>query len=342
MFKITIILPTKMSKKRPVLPTFQASQLTMFNRRQLRIKVLHVLYAFHADKEGSVQDAHKHLMKSLEKTYDLYLLLLMLIGEFQDAAIERIEKGRMKKQPTSEDLHPNTKFVNNKPMRVIIKSKAIAKEAANRSLGWGQEQDLVKKLFKSLVASEEYIAYMENEERGFQHDRESLNRMFRKHIVNDESLQEWLEEQSIMWSDDLDLACSIVLKTVKTISEDSDDLTLSGMWKEEGDDREFLENLFSKTLDLAGEHDALIEKAASNWDLDRIATIDLILLRMALAEARSFETVPLKVTMNEYIDLAKFYSTEKSGAFVNGVLDKLFDAMREDGTIVKTGRGLIG
>lgn len=313
----------------------------MFNRRQLRIKVLQALYAFHSDKEGSVEDAHKLLYSALEKTYDLYLLLLLLISEMQDAAIERIETGRMKKQPTHEDLHPNTKFVNNKPLRVIIKSKALAKEAANRSLGWGQEQDIVKRLFKSLVASEEYNAYMDNEERGFQHDRESLNRMFRKHLINDEILQDWIEEQSILWSDDLDLASSIVLKTVKTISEDSEDLELSEMWKEDGDDKHFLDTLFSKTLAMAGEHDEAIESAASNWDLDRIATMDLILLRMALAEARNFESVPLKVTMNEYIDLAKFYSTEKSGAFVNGVLDKLFKTMREDGRIVKTGRGLI-
>ncbi len=313
----------------------------MFNRRQLRIKVLQALYAFHSDKEGSVEDAHKLLYSALEKTYDLYLLLLLLISEMQDAAIERIETGRIKKQPTHEDLHPNTKFVNNKPLRVIIKSKALAKEAANRSLGWGQEQDIVKRLFKSLVASEEYSAYMDNEERGFQHDRESLNRMFRKHLINDDILQDWIEEQSILWSDDLDLASSIALKTVKTIAEDSEDLELSEMWKEDGDDKHFLDTLFSKTLAMAGEHDEAIESTASNWDLDRIATMDLILLRMALAEARNFESVPLKVTMNEYIDLAKFYSTEKSGAFVNGVLDKLFKTMREDGRIVKTGRGLI-
>jgi N utilization substance protein B len=313
----------------------------MFNRRQLRIKVLHALYAFHSDEEGTVESIHKLLQDSLDKTYELYLLLLLLIAEFQDAAIERIEAGRMKQQPTKEDLHPNTKFVNNKPLRIITKSKVLAKEAANRNLGWGQEQTMIKRLFKSLVASEEYIAYMDNEERGFQHDREALNRMFRKHIANDELIQDWMEEQSILWSDDLDLACSIVLKTVKTIAEDSDDLVLSEMWKEEGDDKEFLEQLFSRTLAMAEEHDKRIEEAASNWDLERIATIDLLLLRMALAEARTFETVPLKVTMNEYIDLAKFYSTEKSSAFVNGLLDKIFKAMKEDGTIVKTGRGLI-
>ena len=313
----------------------------MFNRRQLRIKVLQALYAFHTDSDGSVEEIHKQLGRALEKTYDLYLLLLLLIAELQDAAIERIEAGRLKQQPTHEDLHPNTKFVNNKPLRVITKSKALASQAANRSLGWGQEQELIKRLFKSLVSSEEYMAYMQNEERGFQHDREALNRMFRKHIANDVILHDWLEEQSILWSDDLDLACSIVLKTVKTIAEDSEDLVLSEMWKESGDDKEFLEQLFSRTLALAGEHDGIIEKAASNWDLERIATMDLILLRMALAEARTFESVPLKVTMNEYIDLAKFYSTEKSGAFVNGVLDKLFASMKEDGTIVKVGRGLI-
>lgn len=313
----------------------------MFNRRQLRIKVLQALYAFHTDSDGSVEEIHKQLGRALEKTYDLYLLLLLLIAELQDAAIERIEAGRLKQQPTHEDLHPNTKFVNNKPLRVITKSKVLASQAANRSLGWGQEQELIKRLFKSLVSSEEYAAYMQNEERGFQHDREALNRMFRKHIANDEILHDWIEEQSILWSDDLDLACSIVLKTVKTIAEDSEDLVLSEMWKESGDDKEFLEQLFSRTLALAGEHDGIIEKAASNWDLERIATMDLILLRMALAEARTFESVPLKVTMNEYIDLAKFYSTEKSGAFVNGVLDKLFTSMKEDGTIVKVGRGLI-
>ena len=166
--------------------------------------------------------------------------------------------------------------------------------------------------------------------------------MFRKHIVNDEGLQDWIEEQSILWSDDLDLASSIVLKTVKTITEGSEDLVLSEMWKDDGDDKEFLEHLFSRTLAMAEEHDKTIEQAASNWDIERIATMDLILLRMAIAEARTFPSVPLKVTINEYIDLAKFYSTEKSGAFVNGVLDKLFDAMQEDGRIVKTGRGLIG
>ena len=313
----------------------------MFNRRQLRIKVLHALYAFHTDSDGSVEEIHKLLGHALEKTYDLYLLLLLLIAEFQDAAIERIEAGRLKQRPTHEDLHPNTKFVNNKPLRVITKSKALASQAANRSLGWGQERDLIKRLFKSLASSEEYTAYMQNDERGFQHDREALNRMFRKHIANDELLHEWIEEQSILWSDDLDLACSIVLKTVKTITEDTDDVVLSEMWKESGDDKQFLEQLFSRTLALAGEHDALIEQAASNWDLERIATMDLILLRMALAEARTFESIPLKVTMNEYIDLAKFYSTEKSGAFVNGVLDKLFSSMKKDGTIVKVGRGLI-
>ena len=325
----------------PVSPKLRPTFIAMFNRRQLRIKVLHALYAFHADKEASVEEVHKLLNASLDKAYDLYLLLLLLIAEFQDAAIERIEAGRLKKQPTAEDLHPNTKFVNNKPLRVIIKSKVLASEAANRSLGWGQEQELVKRLFKSLVASEEYSSYMENEERGFQHDRESLNRMFRKHIVNEAMLQEWLEEQSILWSDDLDLASSIALKTVKTISEDSEELVLTEMWKAEGDDKDFLEQLFSRTLALGKEHDVLIEEAASNWDLERIAIMDLILLRMALAEARTFESIPLKVTMNEYIDLAKFYSTEKSSAFVNGVLDKLFNSMREDGTIVKTGRGLI-
>ena len=314
----------------------------MFNRRQLRIKVLHILYAFHVDKGGSVTDAHKLLHDSLEKTYDLYLLLLMLIGEFQDAAIERIEAGRMKKQPTPEDLHPNTKFVNNKPLRVIIKSKSIAKEAANRKLGWGQEQDLVKKLFKSLVASEEYAAYMDNKER----ELPARQGVAQPHVPQAHCQRrgpagmDRREEHSVERRPGFG---------VFHRPQDGQDHRLRiqttccfrACGRKRATTASFWRTCSARPWTSAKEHDARIEKAASNWDLDRIAAMDLILLRMALAEARTFETIPLKVTMNEYIDLAKFYSTEKSGAFVNGVLDKLFTAMREDGTIVKTGRGLI-
>ena len=139
--------------------------------------------------------------------------------------------------------------------------------------------------------------------------------MFRKHIINDEILQDWIEEQSILWSDDLDLASSIVLKTVKTIAEDSEDLLLSEMWKSDGDDKQFLDQLFSKTLAMAEEHDAAIESAASNWDLDRIATMDLILLRMALAEARNFECVCFRASLGHIPDLRRSDSAQKSDSF---------------------------
>lgn len=313
----------------------------MLNRRQLRIKVLHALYAFYSDESRDTEGAHKLLFKSIEKTFDMYLLLLLLISELQDAAIERIEMALEKKMPTQEDRHPNTKFVNNKPLRVVVKSKKLAAMAHERKLSWKEDDHVIKHVFKALLDSEEYLEYMGNIERGFNHDREALNRIFRKEIINNELLQDWFEEHSILWADDLDLASSIVLKTIKTIEENSEDFEIQALWKDDGDDKKFLSSLFSQTLDWAPEHDKLIAEAADNWDFERIALMDRLVLRMALAEAREFSQVPLKVTLNEYIELAKSYSTEKSSAFVNGVLDRMFTTLTEDGTIVKSGRGLI-
>jgi N utilization substance protein B len=315
--------------------------VAMLNRRQLRIKVLHALYAFYSDEGRDTEANHKLLFKSIDKMYDMYLLLMLLISKLQDAAIEKIEMALEKKLPTHDDLHPNTKFVNNKPLRVVVKSKNLAAIANERKLSWKDDSHVIKHVFRELLESEEYKQYMDNSERGFAHDREALNRIFRKEIVNNELLQDWFEEHSIMWADDLDLASSIVLKTIKTIDEKSEDFEVLALWNDDGDDKKFLSGLFAQTLDWAPEHDKLIAEAADNWEFERIALMDRLILRMALAEAREFSQVPLKVTLNEYIELAKYYSTEKSSAFVNGVLDGLFKQMSDDGTIVKSGRGLI-
>lgn len=315
--------------------------LIMLNRRQLRIKVLHALYAYYSDETRDTSQTQKLLFDSIEKMYDMYLLLLTLISELQDAAISRIEAGQDKQMPTEQELNPNTKFVNNRPLRVVVKSENLKKMAKERKIGWGENAHVVKHVFRELLEAPEYIEYMESDESGFIYDREALNRIFRKTIVNNEMLQDWFEEHSILWADDLDLASSIVLKTIKTITEDIEDFEILELWKGDGDDKEFVSRLLDQTLNWAPEHDKLISAAADNWEFERIALMDRLILRMALAEAREFSQVPLKVTINEYIDLAKYYSTEKSGGFVNGVLDRMFTSMSEDGTIVKTGRGLI-
>jgi N utilization substance protein B len=272
---------------------------------------------------------------------ELYVLLLMMIGAMQGFAIDRIEAGRKKQLPTPEDLHPNTKFVTNKPLRALANSKNLQKAASDLGVGWGDDQEMLRKMFRSLLEHEEYIEFMASEERGFKHDREYLIRIFRKHMITSEVFQERLEEQSIFWNDDLDLAASMAIKTIKTIRETDDDITLLPLWREDDDDKQFLETLFVESLAQAEVNEILVTEAAKNWELERIALMDRILMKMALAEAKSFSSIPLKVTLNEYIELSKYYSTPKSNGFINGVLDQLFTQLKKDGTIVKIGRGLI-
>lgn len=313
----------------------------MLNRRHLRIKVLHALYAFYTEEERDIVKAEKALFFSIDKMYEMYILLIALIVEMQGAAIEKIEAGRNKKLPTEEDLHPNTKFVTNRPLRVLANSKVLKKATEDMSLGWADNPDLVKKIFRMLIETEDYKEYMDSEERGFDHDREFLLRFFKRHMINFELLHDHFEEKSIFWNDDLDLASSMVLKTVKLIEDGDADVTLLPLWKEDDDEKDFVTDLFRKTLAMGEENEKLIESYTKNWDIERIAVIDTILMKMALAEAQIFESIPLKVTLNEYIELSKYYSTPKSNGFINGVLDQMFAKLTEDGKIKKIGRGLL-
>lgn len=313
----------------------------MLNRRHLRIKILQILYGFYQDEDLDSTKAKKALEHSVDKMYQLYLLLLSMIAEMQGLAIDKIEAGRKKQLPTEEDLHPNTKFVRNAILRVLANSKKLKNKLTETSVGWGNHRELLRNLHRSLVEDDEYQTYMDSDERSFRHDRESLVRMFRKHLINETAFQDMLEEESIFWVDDLDLASSMVIKTLKNIKEDDEEVDIMPVWRNDDDDKDFMEGLFTQTLAQGELNETLIKEGAQNWELERIALIDRILMKMALAEAKTFESIPLKVTLNEYIELSKYYSTEKSHGFINGILDQLFTSLNESGDIKKTGRGLI-
>ena len=264
-----------------------------------------------------------------------------MIAGLQGIAIDRIETARKKHIPTQEDLHPNTKFVRNTPLRVLANSKNLQKSSEEVGVGWSKNQELLRNMFRNLIEDEEYTNYMTSDDRGFKHDKESLIRMFRKNLVNQKVFQDMLEEESIFWIDDLDLASSMVIKTIKTIQEEEDEVTLLSVWRDDDDDKDFMEDLYAQTLAQATENEALIKEGAQNWELERIALTDKILMKMALAEAKHFPSIPLKVTLNEYIELSKYYSTDKSHSFINGILDQLFFKLVEKGEIVKIGRGLV-
>jgi len=313
----------------------------MLNRRHLRIKILQILYGFYQDEDLDTTKAKKALDHSIDKMYQLYLLLISMIAEMQGLAIDKIEAGRKKQLPTEEDLHPNTKFVRNAALRILANSKQRKNRLSETGVGWGKHRELLRNLHRSLIEDKEYTTYMSSDERSFRHDRESLIRMFRKHLINETAFQDMLEEESIFWVDDLDLASSMVIKTIKNINEEDEEVDIMPVWRNDDDDKEFMVGLFTQTLAQGVLNEELIKEGAQNWELERIALIDRILMKMALAEAKTFESIPLKVTLNEYIELSKYYSTEKSHGFINGILDQLFTSLHESGDIKKTGRGLI-
>lgn len=313
----------------------------LLNRRHLRIKIMQTLYAHYTEGSGDAVKSEKDLFFSINKMHEMYLYLLLMLVEMQAVAIEKIEAGRNKKLPTPEDLHPNVKFVTNRIIRKLTNSKTLKKANEQTKVSWSDQKDLMKKLFKELASTDDYKEYMESEERGFEYDREFLLRFFKRHLINVDLLHDFFEERSIFWNDDLDLVSSMTIKTFKSIREDDDDFELIPLWSDDEEEFNFSEQLFRKTLALGQESDNLISEAAKNWELDRIALMDVVLMKMALAEAQVFESIPLKVTLNEYIELSKYYSTPKSNGFINGVLDQLFEQLKTSGKIKKVGRGLL-
>lgn len=302
---------------------------------------MQILFAYYSDEKPDVVKYEKMLFESFDRFRDLYIALLALLPEMQSKAIEKIEAGMNKKLPTKEDLNPNAKFVTNTVLRLLAYSKTLNKAEKEIHIRWKDNNDLLKQMFKMLTETEDYAEYMNSKLRGFDHDREYIVRFFKRHLVNFELMHEWLEEIGIFWNDDLDLAASMAIKTLKSLKENDEDIVLLPLWKADDDEEEYTKTLFRKTLALGEETEKLIAEHSPNWDKDRIALMDLILLKMALAEAIACDSIPLKVTMNEYIELSNYYSTPKSNIFINGLLDVLIPKLEASGKIKKIGRGLV-
>ncbi len=313
----------------------------MLNRRFLRIKVYQALYAHEQSAGGSAAKNEKELLLGVERTYDLFIHVLQLFGEMRRLAENRIEDRKAKRMPTGDDLEPSRRFVDNPFLVKVSESKQLLDESERRKVGWMGEKDLLNQLYKRIQASDEYIAYMSAPETTPAMDRTVLVDLFVEHIAQDEGLHEHVEAKSIHWLEDLDLACAMVKRTLENIDLKEQDLPLEEVGKDTVEEREFITTLYRDTIAAQAKDEELIAERAKNWEADRIALSDMLLMRMALTEARSFDLIPVKVTMNEYIEIAKAYSTPKSKNFINGILDKLFAEMKEDGTIRKVGRGLL-
>jgi transcription antitermination protein NusB len=314
----------------------------MLNRRHLRIKILQALYSYMQVKDNNITKGEKDLFFSIDKIYELYLSLLLIFTEIKEIAEQKIEDGKKKKLPTSEELAPNKKFINNELLNLLSKNIALNKGAEKIKFSWFEERSMLKKLLKEIIEQEEYVAYMTSEIQNFDSDKEFIIKIFKKTIANFEPLHNYLEEKSIFWNDDLDLMSSMAIKTLKSFTESSDEFSpLLDLFKDPEDEVNFVKTLYRKTIVQSDDHMQLIKEKAQNWELERIALMDIILMKMALTEAKEFSQIPTKVTLNEYIEISKFYSTPKSNGFINGILDKIFTELKMSGEILKTGRGLL-
>ena len=314
----------------------------MLNRRHLRIKVLQILYAFFQSKEIDVVKAQNELLLSVERMYDLYLYLLLTIPELKRAAEINNENRKNKLRPNESDLMPNLKWVENSLVLKIEESKELNKVSSARKVNWlgAENQEIFRKMFLQVKDSETYFEFMENGLKDFEEDKKFALALFKNEIINSEFLHNYIEDKSIYWLDDIDLCCSMALKTLKTVVLDKE-ISILSLYKEDDDEKEFILNLCRNTIEMDVENEKLIEILAVNWEVDRIAKMDVLLLKMALVELQTCSNIPTKVTMNEYIEISKFYSTPKSNLFINGILDKAISMLTKEKKIKKIGRGLV-
>ena len=303
----------------------------MINRVLIRLKIIQIVYAYHQNGSKNLDAAEKELFFSLSKAYDLYNYLLMLMIAITEYAQKRIDAAKAKLAPTTEELYPNTKFIENKFIAQLEINKQLTNFATNQKRTWANDQDFIKGLYDKIITSDIYQSYMNSEENSYIADRELWRKIYKTFIFNNDSLDQVLEDQSLYWNDDKEIVDTFVLKTIKRFEEKNGaDQELLPEFKDD-EDREFARRLFRRSILNADYYRHLISENTKNWDLDRIAFMDIIIMQTALAEILSFPNIPISVSLNEYVEIAKLYSTFKSGSFINGTLDGIVNRLKKEG-----------
>ncbi len=313
----------------------------MLNRRHIRIKVMQTIYAMHQHQSDVLDKEERFLYQSIENMQDLYLLLLSALVEIREKEEEYLDVASKKHLATKEERNPNRKFISNKVLVQLSENESLQEALEDRSIkNWKNNDDLILHLIQEIKASDLYTAYMSKPAATFEEDKYFISDIFSQIIAPNESLYDYLEDYKLTWLDDLPVVNTLVLKQIKGLKNENDNLRLSKLYRDE-DDKEFVRNLFRKTvlneIELSKEY---IDKTP-NWDADRIAELDTIILKMAICELLKFPSIPVKVTINEYLEIAKEYSTPKSSIFINGILDNLVKDFQKDNRMQKAGRGLL-
>lgn len=319
----------------------------MLSRRHIRIKVLQALYAYTQVDSGNPIAGEKQLMKHFEKVYDLFIYQLSFLVEIRAYAEERMNEAKKKFYPSKEELNPNEKFIHNAFLLKLAENKDLEKKADTLHINWKSEKELILKLYNQIHETETYKEYLAEPESDFKSDKLIIERLFEEVLIPNESLHYYFEEIDLNWTDDYFLVAQLVLMTISSYKSSwTENKPLPTLFKDEldedgGQDLIFGRDLFKKVIRNSDKFMEIIKPKMVNWEIDRVALMDLLILKMALVELTEMPSIPIKVTMNEYIEISKYFSTPKSKIFINGILDNLILELKISGKLVKTGRGLM-
>ena len=307
----------------------------MINRVLIRLKIVQIVYAYYQNGGKNLDTAEKELFFSLSKAYDMYNYLLLLMVEVTKQAERKQSAAKSKLLPTAEELYPNTKFVDNRFIAQLEVNKQLLEFSETQKKTWENESEFVKSLCEKIMDSDIYKEYMASETSSYEEDRELWRKIYKRIIFNNPELDQVLEDQSLYWNDDKEIVDTFVLKTIKRFDEKNGaKQELLPEFKDE-EDQDFARRLFRRTILNADYYRHLISENTRNWDLDRVAFMDVIIMQIALAEILSFPNIPVSVSLNEYVEIAKLYSTPKSGGFINGTLDGIVNILKQDNKLTK-------
>lgn len=314
----------------------------MTSRRLIRIKVLQLLYAFSKKESASLAEIERELLRSMSKSTDLYYETLLLITEIRHRAFLKMDAARNRRFASNVDLNPNTRFIENPVFPIIEKNKKFQNYINTNLISWNDSQETIVYFYNKLLEWPAYQKYMHQQNVNFETHKQFVLDLFSELIIQDELFYQTLEEKSIFWNDDFELVLSIVYKSLWHIKADMTEESeiIYPVYKPQ-EDAEFARTLMRKSFLEYKKNLELVDKFTYNWELDRISNMDKLIMSCAIAELKHFPSIPVKVTLDEYIEISKTYSSPKSGAFINGVLDKAVALLKDTNEIAKTGRGLV-
>jgi N utilization substance protein B len=311
----------------------------MISRRLLRIKILQIVYAHFSSQDSSLSRSEKDLLFSIQKTYELYCYLLLLPVAVKDYAVSRMELAKTKNLPSIEDLNPNTRFTDNSFIAKLEQSTPLKEYLKKHKLSWSNYPELIRKLYQQLSETSYFINYMSQAECSPEDDRQLMLQFYTRELEDNGLLYDILEEQSIFWNDDIEFVLGVIIQGIRNQAPETAH-TLLPLFKNE-EDKDYAVTLLRHSITDYLSNRELIERFVTNWDVERIALTDILILNMAIAEIVHFPSIPVRVSFDEFLELSKFYSTSKSSVFINGILDKIVVHLQELNLVRKTGRGLM-